>query len=145
MRTSEAGLALIMRFEGFSALPYMCPAGYATVGFGHVVLPHERFERPLSETEGKTLLASDVRVAERAVMRFISPIISQGAFDALVSLTFNIGAAALQRSTLRRVIARGDEQATHAQWMRWVHAGGRVLPGLERRRKAELSLYFSGY
>lgn len=143
MRTSHAGLTLIKRFEGFSARPYRCPAGYMTIGYGHVVLPGEVWEDAIDEDAAGRLLAVDVMVAERAVMRFIDAIKEQARFDALVSFTFNLGAAALQRSQLRQAVNRGDDEAAARQWVRWVYAGGRVLPGLVARRQAELGLYFS--
>lgn len=142
MRTSEQGLALIRRFEGFAAVPYRCPAGYMTVGYGHVILPHERFDR-IDERTAAALLQEDVRIAEREVLRMISRIPHQGAFDALVSFTFNLGGAALQRSSLRRAINGGDDEEAARQWMRWVYAGGRMMAGLVRRREAELALYMA--
>lgn len=141
MHVSDTGLALIRRFEGFSPTAYICPAGYPTIGYGHVLLPGERYGR-IEEAEASALLRQDVRVAERDVSRLITRLAHQGAFDALVSFTFNLGGAALQRSSLRRAIDRGDDEETVRQWMRWVYAGGRVLQGLVARRKAELMLYF---
>ncbi len=62
-------------------------------------------------------------------------------FDALVSFTFNLGGACLQRSTLRRVLNRGDYDAVPVQMQRYVWGGGRRLPGLIARREAETNLY----
>lgn len=97
----------------------------------------------VSEAEGHALLASDVRKAEEAIGRLIAVSLRQNQFDALVSFTFNLGAAVLQRSTLRRVINRGEHEAAPAELMRWVWAGGRKLPGLVRRRAAEARMYLS--
>lgn len=141
MRSSDAGLALIRRFEGFSATPYRCPAGYMTIGYGHMLAPGEHYDR-IDEEKAQLLLRQDVRVAEYEVMRLVTRVVHQGAFDALASFTFNLGGAALQRSALRRAINRGDDEETARQWMRWVYAGGRIMQGLVTRRKAELALYF---
>jgi lysozyme len=144
MKTSPTGLALIKRFEGFSATPYLCPARIWTIGYGHVLLPAERHSvMQVDEAMAERLLVADVRFAEHAVRRNIAVVLSQNQFDALVSFTFNVGAAALQRSALRRVIHRGEEDDIAQQWMRWVWGGGRRLPGLLTRRAAELALFRS--
>lgn len=76
-------------------------------------------------------------IAERAVLRLISAPLTDGQFDALVSFTFNLGAGALQRSTLRRKVKRGEHENVPVELMKWVWAGGRKLPGLVRTRQAE--------
>jgi lysozyme len=142
MKTSPDGLTLIKRFEGFSATPYRCPAGLWTIGYGHVVLPDEMLVlTSVDEEQAVLLLARDASFSERAVAKLISWPINQAQFDALVSFTFNLGAGALQRSTLRRVINRGEESGVAEQWLRFIWGAGRKLPGLMRRRRAELALY----
>jgi len=140
---TEEGLNLIKRFEGFSSTVYICPAGYPTIGYGHVVLAHEQdqFETGISQAEATELLRKDVRIAERAVLRLISVPLTDGQFDALVSFTFNLGAGALQRSTLRRKVNRGEHKGVPTELMKWVWAAGRRMPGLVRRRKAEALAY----
>ncbi len=140
---TEDGLRLIRRFEGFSAMPYLCPAGYLTVGYGHVVKNPDAFRQPITEDEATGILTVDVETAERAVLRLISAPLTDGQFDALVSFTFNLGAGALQRSTLRRKVNREDHEDAAAEFLRWVWAGGRKLSGLIRRRQAEAALYQS--
>lgn len=144
MRTGSAGLNLIKRFEGFSANPYLCPANIWTIGYGHVILPYERESLThVDEAQAERLLVQDMHAAEQAVRNLITIPLRQNQFDALVSFTFNLGSGTLQRSTLRRVINRGDEESVAGQWMRFVWAGGRKLSGLVRRREAELALYSS--
>lgn len=140
---TEAGLNLIKRFEGFSPTIYICPAGYPTIGYGHVLLAHEReqFKAGLTLAEATELLRKDVGIAELAVLRLISVPLTDGQFDALVSFTFNLGAGALQRSTLRRRVNRGEHESIPAELMKWVWAAGRKLPGLVRRRQAEGAFY----
>lgn len=142
---TEAGLDLIRRFEGFSPTIYICPAGYPTIGYGHVVLAHEReqFALGITQAEATELLRKDVGIAERAVLRLISVPLTDGQFDALVSFTFNVGAGALQRSTLRRKVNRGEHESVPAELMKWVWAVGKRLPGLVRRRRAEALAYSS--
>lgn len=143
---TEEGLDLIKRFEGFGPTIYICPAGYPTIGYGHVVLAHEQeqFAAGITHAEATELLRKDVGIADRAVVRLISVPLTDGQFDALVSFTFNLGAGALQRSTLRRKANRGEHESIPAELMKWVWASGKRLPGLVRRRKAEALAYSSG-
>jgi lysozyme len=143
---TQAGLDLIKGFEGFSPTVYICPAGYPTIGYGHVVKPHEQeaFASGIATEQAETLLRQDVQIAERAVLRLIAVPLTDGQFDAMVSFTFNLGAGALQRSTLRRRINHGDHAAVPAEFRKWIWAGGRKLEGLVRRREAEANLYRMG-
>jgi len=140
---TQDGLDLICRFEGFSPIIYLCPAGYPTIGYGHLITEanKEQFLDGVDEDEALGLLRQDVAVAERAVLRLISVPITQRQFDALVSFTFNLGAGALQRSTLRRKVNREEHADVPAELMKWVLAGGRKLKGLVKRRKAEAEYY----
>ena len=140
---SRQGLDLICRFEGFSPIIYMCPAGYPTIGYGHLITEanKEQFLDGVDEDEALDLLRQDVAVAERAVLRLIAVPLTQGQFDALVSFAFNLGAGALQRSTLRRKVNREEHDDVPAELMKWVWAGSKKLRGLLKRRRAEVLLY----
>lgn len=142
---TEAGLNLIKWFEGFSPTIYNCPAGYPTIGYGHVVLAHEQdqFATGITPAQAIELLRKDLGISERAVLRLISVPLTDGQFDALVSFTFNLGAGALQRSTLRRKVNRGEHEGVPAELMKWVWAAGKRMPGLVRRRRAEALVYSS--
>lgn len=144
MKTSSQGLALIEQFEGFVTTPYRCPAGWWTIGYGHVIREAEQ-ERlvQVDRSTARELLQQDVRVVEQAIARLIHVPLTQPQFDALVSFTFNLGAGALQRSSFRRKINRGEHEEVPRELMRWVWGGGRKLPGLVRRRAAEGRLYSS--
>ena len=110
------------------------------MGYGHVVKNPKMFTHAITEEQASDILASDVQIAERAVARLIRVPLIDGQFDALVSWTFNLGAGALQSSTLRRVVNREEHAEVPRQLMRWVYGGGRKLPGLMRRRAAEAVL-----
>lgn len=140
---SQKGFDLIKHFEGFSATVYHCPAGYPTIGYGHLVKDYELFDGPISNRIAERLLRHDTRSAEKAVSRLIRVQLTQGQYDALISFTYNLGSGALQRSTLRRVINRGHHHEVPNQLKRWIWAGGRKLKGLIRRRDAEAILYQS--
>ena len=137
------GLNLIKRFEGFSPTIYTCPARYPTIGHGHLVRDRERdrFTGGISREEAEELLKRDVLWAERGVLRLISVPLTDGQFDALVSFTFNLGTGALQRSTLRRKVNREEHHEVPKEFVKWVWAKGRRLPGLIRRRNMEAEFY----
>jgi GH24 family phage-related lysozyme (muramidase) len=143
---SQDGVDLIKRFEGFSPTVYICPAGYRTIGYGHIVLDAERdrFAGGIGEEEAEELLRRDAGIAELAVLRLIAVPLTNGQFDALVSFTYNLGSGALQRSTLRRKVNREEHAVLPVEFRKWVWAGGRKLRGLIRRREAEAAHYDSG-
>ncbi len=146
-KISECGLALIMEFEGFADKIYECQGGKLTIGYGHVMSRGEiaKFSAGISKVQAIELLRQDVANAEQSVTRLISADITPWQFDALVSFTFNVGAGALQRSSLRRRVNAGQHEQAAREFMRWIFAGGRKLEGLIRRRKAEADLYSKGY
>ena len=149
MKTSQAGLDLIKRYEGVRRKPYRCPAGLWTVGVGHLIgdglsLP-DSWNRTLEAAEVDALLAKDVARFERGVARYISARLTQGQFDALVSFSFNLGLGTLQRSTLRQKINRGDKDGAIQSLLKYNKAAGKVLKGLDLRRKAEAQLFNSIY
>lgn len=137
---TQDGIDLIKRFEGFSSTVYICPAGYPTIGYGHLVRSGESFT-DITEAVAEGLLRKDVGAAERAVLRLVNVPLTDGQFDALVSFTFNLGSGALQRSTLRRKVNRRAHVEVPEQLMRWVWAGGKILNGLRMRRKQESLSY----
>ncbi len=99
----------------------------------------------LTPAEATELLRKDVRIAERAVLRLVSVPLTDGQFGALVSFAFNLGAVALQRSTLRRKTNRGEHESVPAELMKWVWAAGKRLPGLVRREGGCLRLGTFGW
>jgi len=156
MKTSEVGISLIKHFEGVRLKPYRCPALLWTVGVGHVLYPRQHHltleermhfqlapahNRLFTQEEVNDLLRNDLRRFERGVERLCGTNISQCQFDALVSFAFNLGLGALQRSTLRRKHLRKDYAGAASEFLKFVRAGGKVLPGLQRRRIAERLLY----
>jgi lysozyme len=142
MRISKMGIDLIKKFEGFRSKSYVCPAGYKTIGYGHVITNNDKnYKEIVSQEQADTLLLNDLELAENSVLRNIKVSLTQWQFDALVSFTFNLGAAALQRSTLKQKINRLEHDLVPKELMRWVYVGGKVMPGLLRRRIAEATLY----
>ena len=145
MKTSDTGLALIKSFEGFSARPYLCPAGIPTIGYGATYYPDGRRvtmqDKPVSEVDATDMLRSMLTRYEAGVSRYVQVPLTQGQFDALVSFAYNVGLSALKNSTLLRVLNARDYAGAAAQFARWNRAGGKVLPGLTRRREAERVMF----
>ncbi len=145
MKTSDKGLALIKQFEGFSARPYLCPAGVPTIGYGATYYPDGRRvtmqDKPVSEADATAMLRSMLASYEAGVSRYVQVPLTQGQFDALVSFAYNLGLAALKSSTLLRLLNARNYAGAAAQFPRWNRAGGKVLPGLTRRREAERVMF----
>jgi lysozyme len=137
---NSRGINLIKHFEGFRKKPYICAGGHLTIGFGHKILAHENFSK-ISYSEGEFLLRKDLQIVEKAVLRNIRSQINDNQFAALVSFTFNLGAGALQRSTIRQKINYGQHQEASIEFLRWVYAKGKISNGLVKRRQAEYDLY----
>lgn len=139
---TDRGINLIKSFEGFSAITYIDAAGIPTIGFGHAIRKGEYFPGGITEEQATEILRRDVRHASNAVTRLIRVPLTDNQFDVLTSFTYNLGAAALQRSTLRAKINREDYDVA-SEFPKWCWAGGRKLPGLVKRRKIEAGLYLS--
>lgn len=141
MKTNQEGIDLIKNFEGFSADEYICPAGKPTIGYGHYIKSGESISSPITEMNAEELLISDLSVAEKAVSKLITAYLNENQFSALVSFTFNLGAGALEESTLRKKLNDGHAEEVPGELLKWVFAGGQKQPGLERRREAEAELF----
>lgn len=145
LTTSQNGINLIKQFEGFSSRAYICPAGYLTIGFGHVVRGSNNplVNRTISLHEAEMLLRQDLITFERIVNRLVKIHLNQNQFDALVSFTFNLGGGNLEASTLLRLVNRGKFREAANQFERWVYGGGRKLKGLIARRKVEKAVFLA--
>jgi lysozyme len=151
MRLSRQGADFIARFEGCVLHLYNDPSNNATIGVGHLVHmgpingsePAE-FKRGITRQRALELLQQDAANAARAVRQAITPPLKQTEFDALVSFTFNCGEGSLRTSTLRRKLNAGNRSAVQSELMKWIFSGGKKLPGLVRRRRAEGMLFANG-
>ena len=139
-RTSLSGRALIRAAEAFSPTVYRCPAGKPTIGYGHVVRPGENFMLRLSREQAEALLVDDLAPVE-IYLNAVFPALTQNQFDALASFCFNVGLGAFEKSTLFARLKAGDLNGAAGQFGRWVHGGGKRLPGLVKRRAAERNLF----
>lgn len=140
MKTSNKGIELIKKHEGFRAKAYKCPADKWTIGYGHTL--NVKSTDVITKEEGEYFLRQDVEHAEKEVNKH-NLNINQNQFDALVSFVFNLGVGNFSRSTLlRRIKADQNDITIKREFARWVYAGVKVLPGLVTRRKEEADLYF---
>jgi lysozyme len=134
---------LCKQFEGFSPVAYVCPAGYRTIGYGHLCAADHP---PITEAQGEAYLEEDMQSALSGALR-CCPVLAEEPehrLAAIVDFTFNLGVGRLQASTLRRKLNERDWQAAGGELLRWVHGGGRVLPGLVARRRAEREILLGG-
>ena len=141
IRTSQAGIDLIKRFEGFMPKAYRDAVGVLTIGYGDTG-PHIKPHDVITQAEGERRLAA--RLAgefEPGVLKALTRKPSQREFDAMVSLAYNIGVGAFTGSTLVKKFNAGDVQGAANEFLRWNKAGGKVLKGLEIRREAERAMF----
>jgi lysozyme len=148
---------MIAHHEGVRTKPYRCPARLWTVGVGHVIDPNharvpfeernnlaipEGWNRTFTLEEVNAILAKDLERFERGVLKYCPTAGSRQAWlDSLVSFSFNVGLGTLQRSTLRQRHNRGDYAGAADELLKYCKAGGKVLRGLENRRKDERAIY----
>jgi lysozyme len=158
VKVSQKCIEQIKKDEGVRNRPYQCPALLWTIGVGHVIDPNHAkvpladrkqlpiptgWDRVLSAEEIDDILRKDLARFEAGVSRLIKVELTQGQFDALVSFSFNVGLGNLQNSTLRMKVNRGDFEGAAEQFLVWTKAGGKVLPGLVKRRTHEKEMFES--
>jgi len=134
------GIDLVQMAEGCRLTAYRDSVGVLTIGYGHT--GRDVYEgQTITQEEAVSLLMRDVRIAELDVKAAVKVPISQHQYDALVDFAFNLGGPALHGSTLLRLLNSGDYEGASAEFKKWDHAGGKVLPGLTKRRAAEAALF----
>ena len=141
MKISSAGLAALKAREGCKLVAYLDSAKIPTIGYGSTA--GVRMGMKITQAQADALLSRDLTIFEKAVTAAVKVPLSQNEFDALVSLAFNIGAGAFQKSTLLKELNKGNRKAAADQFLRWNRAGGKVLKGLTNRRKAEREQFLS--
>ena len=145
MNINDAGLYIIKKYEGFSSSVYICPAGRPTIGYGSTwdrtgdpVTP----EHPdITIEDAERLLSQEVAHVEIALKRLVKVGITENMLSALASFVYNVGSGAFQRSTMRMKLNRKNYEGCVKEFPKWRMGGGKVLPGLVKRRKEEVSLF----
>jgi lysozyme len=155
----DVAVALCKQFEGLHRVgkdgliyPYVCPAGYPTIGWGTVYKPSGKKvtmeDPPITRDIADAWLMDELqRVCASAVIRNCPELFAWSVangqwrqFCAIADFTYNLGAGRLQTSTLRRKLRALDWEGAQEQLKLWVRGGGKVLPGLVKRRDAEAKL-----
>lgn len=142
----DIAAALCKQFEGFRSKPYLCPAGVATIGYGSTYYGNgtkvSLSDAPISEPEASNLLLNELRHTYLPGVLRNCPILAtdEKKCNAIVDFCYNLGVGRLQTSTLKRKVNAQDWEGAKEQLMLWTKGGGRVLPGLLKRRTAECLL-----
>lgn len=137
---------LCKRFEGFRSKPYLCPAGIATIGYGSTYYADGRKvtlqDAWVSEQQAYDLLMHELNHTYLPGVLRLCPVLAndERRCNAIVDFVYNLGVGRLQTSTLRRKINAQDWDGAKEELMKWTRGGGKVLPGLVKRRQAEVSL-----
>ncbi len=144
MRMSAAGLAIVKEFEGLRLKAYKCPAAVWTIGYGHTSAAGAPIVNPdlvITKDEAEEVLERDMEQYEEGVRKYVKVDLTQGQFDALVDFAYNAGVGALAKSTLLKKVNAEKFDEVPAEFMKWTKGGGKELPGLVRRRRAEVKLW----
>ena len=142
----QTAVTLCKEFEGFSSTPYICPAGYATIGYGTVYKPDGAkvsiYDEPISEELAWQWLLHELKSNYLVGVLRASPGLAgfPNALAAVTDFAYNLGVPRYRASTLRKKIDLHDWQGARHELSRWVRGGGRILGGLVRRRAAEAAL-----
>lgn len=148
MIISQNGVLLIESFEGFSPTMYLDAAGLPTIGYGTLI--DEADEQwlktaTIDRSQAEQLLRDEMSYMEKRINMMLKNLnINQNQYDSLCSFAYNVGVENLRKSTLlRKVMANSFDPSIKNEFLRWVYANGRRLPGLITRRTKEAELYFS--
>jgi lysozyme len=141
------GIAIIRKYEGLRLQAYICPSGLATIGFGATFYENGtrvQLGDKISRDRADQLLFFQVKLFADEVRRTVKSNINDNQLGALVSFCFNVGGAAFAKSTLaKKVNANPSDSTIRNEFMRWTRGGGKVLPGLVKRREEEANLYYA--
>jgi lysozyme len=146
MKLNTRGLAIIKEFEGLRTKAYRCPAGVWTIGYGHTSQagpPAVKSGMTVTAKEAAAILAADAEKFAKSVSDVVKVALSDDQFSALVSFAYNVGIGNFRSSSVLKAVKARDFDAVPRRLALWIKAGGRVLPGLIKRRAAEAALFAS--
>lgn len=139
MKINKKGIAMVKRFEGCVLHVYLDAVGLPTVGWGRMDKSLKVGDK-ITQAQADKFLEEDLARFEAGVAKLLTRPVTSNEFSALVSFAFNVGLGALGKSTLLKKVNNkmvGAEQ----EFLKWTRAGGKVLPGLVKRRQAEMELF----
>ena len=135
MKTSNYAIESIKQFEGCKLTAYKCPAGIWTIGYGHT--KNVTSGMKITQVEANNFIKSDILPIE-TFLKGSGLNLKQGQYDALIDFMFNLGITKFKNSTLFKLIkSKASDEKICAEFMKWVHGGNKVLPGLVKRRQWE--------
>jgi len=146
MSAIQTARDLCLVFEGMYLRPYLCPAAVPTIGVGSTFYEDGRrvsmADAPITRERAMQLLEWELNRCLPKVLSLCPTLRDWGdkPTGAILDFAFNCGTGALSSSTLRKRINADDPDGAKAELMKWTRGGGRVLPGLVRRRAAEVAL-----
>lgn len=134
--------AIVMASEGCRLDQYLDASGFPTIGWGHKVLPSDGIGQTISQETADRLLAQDLAVHYNQLLMAVPDIaqLDPGKQAALTDFVYNLGIGTLLHSSLPTLVANRDWAAVKTNLAEWVHASGKVLPGLVIRRQKEIQL-----
>lgn len=138
--------ALCRRFEGLYLRPYLCPANVPTISYGSTTYENgvkvTLADPPVTKERAEQMLMYELKHIYPKVLRLCPnlPELGPGPTAAILDFTYNLGTGRLQSSTLRKKINSGELEAAREELAKWVRGGGKILPGLVKRRDAEALL-----
>ena len=148
MKMSKEGVeALLKKFEGCKLKAYRCPANVCTIGYGHTSAagtPTVIDGMTITQKQADDILWQDLVKYETAVQGLVTQDLTQHQFDVLVDFAYNAGVGNLKSSTLLKKVNAAQFNDVPAELMKWTKGGGKVLPGLVRRRQAEGQWWIAG-
>lgn len=143
MQTSEAMRQMIEGWEGCRLTAYYDVVGVLTIGYGHTG-PDVVAGMTIDQDQADSLMIDDLAKFERGVALYVGDApTTQGQFDAMVSLSYNVGLGNFRSSTVLREHKEGDFEHAADAFLLWNKAGGKVFEGLVRRREGEREHYLA--
>ena len=138
----------IKQFEGYSPSIYYCSGNKPTIGYGHVIQPHEKFPTKITEQEAENILKDDLKKYEDAVNKYVKRPLTQLQFTALVFFVYNVGISAFKSSTLLRKLNdynnKDYEQSVVDELRKWIYTKKRINKGLINRIEQEITIWKMG-
>ena len=134
---------LIKQFEGFRPEAYQDSVGVWTIGYGTTIINGQPVKQGMTITQDQALqlVQQEVNKLWSKIESILKVKINDNQMNALVDFAYNLGFGSLKNSTLMRLVNESKFDEAANQFPRWVYAGGKVLPGLVRRREAERQLF----
>lgn len=148
MKVGNKGLELVKKYEGCRLKAYADPIGIPTIGWGTIRYPNGQKVKlgdVITQAQADEYLMHELNIKGQQIAKhFHNVFLNQNQIDAILSFTYNVGVGALGKSTLlKKIKANQNDPSIELEFMRWNKAGGKILPGLVKRRQAEADLYFT--